>query len=192
MFRNLKFLARGFSLIELMVAVSIFAIVALIVSGAVITANRINEKAQAIKVVMDSLHFAVNSISFNLQDGGLYYCEAGAALSTSFIPTEGHNCPTGESSLAFRSSDLTRTYLYKRETINGRGVLSVSESGAEFVPITSPDLIDLQSVKFFVKNSEELGGLPSAQPLVTVVLLGEGGRGDLKTSFALQTTISER
>ena len=64
----------GFTLIEIMVAVSIFAIVAVITTGALVTALDVNRKAQAIKIAMDNVSFAMDSMVFNLRDGANYGC----------------------------------------------------------------------------------------------------------------------
>lgn len=62
---NRKLSSRGFTLIEIMVAVSIFAIVALIATGALLTANRVNQRAQAIKLAMDNINFALDMITYS-------------------------------------------------------------------------------------------------------------------------------
>ncbi len=64
----------GFTLVEIMVAVSIFAVVAVIATGALITASDINKKAQAIKLAVDNVNFALNKMAFEVRNGNTYGC----------------------------------------------------------------------------------------------------------------------
>ena len=54
---------RGFTLIEMMVSVSIFVIVALIVSGVLVQLSAAYKKAQAMRLLMDNLNFALEKIN---------------------------------------------------------------------------------------------------------------------------------
>ncbi len=77
--------STGFTLIEIMVAVSIFVVVAMIATGAFITANRINQRAQALQRIMDNLNFALDDIAFKIQKGTDFSCgttAGGAARCT--------------------------------------------------------------------------------------------------------------
>ena len=67
---------KGFTLIEMMVSVSIFAIVALITSGALVTASNVNRKAQAIKLAMDNISFAMDSMVLNFREAADFNCVA--------------------------------------------------------------------------------------------------------------------
>lgn len=60
---------RGFTLIEMMVSVSIFVIVALIVSGVLVQLSAAYKKAQAMRLLMDNLNFALEKINLELREG---------------------------------------------------------------------------------------------------------------------------
>src|SRR3990167_5891431 len=109
----------GFTLIEIMVAVSIFAIVAVITTGALVTANNTNRKAQAIKLAIDNLNFAVDSMVLNLGNGGRYHCITGGNANPNW-PTsydETNPCPRSEehtSELQSQSNLVCRLLLEKK------------------------------------------------------------------------------
>jgi len=66
-----KFLT-GFTLIEIMVSVSIFVIVAFIVTSTLLVIMDANRRANQWRSIMDSVNFAVDSMSYKLKFGGNY------------------------------------------------------------------------------------------------------------------------
>lgn len=63
---------KGFTLIEMMVAVSIFAIVALIVSGTFVILAQSYRQIQINRTITDNLNFALDSLTLQLRYGGEY------------------------------------------------------------------------------------------------------------------------
>src|SRR3989344_7779722 len=88
----------GFTLIEIMVSVSIFVVVAMITTGALITISDVNRKAQAIKIAMDNVSFAMDSMVTNLREGANYHCLTDTTGSLSSYLT---NSPFGEEQACF-------------------------------------------------------------------------------------------
>src|SRR3989344_699324 len=85
---------KGFTLIEIMVAMTIFAIVALVASSAVITVNQINQRVQGLKIATDNLHFALAALTFKLRSGETYHCVTD--LSDAWVPDSyagSQDCP---------------------------------------------------------------------------------------------------
>jgi|GEM_PF-2231464 len=66
-----KFLT-GFTLIEIMVSVSIFVIVAFIVTSTLLVIMDANQRANQWRSIMDTVNFAVDSMSYKLKFGGDY------------------------------------------------------------------------------------------------------------------------
>ena len=66
---------QGFTLIELMVSVSIFAIVTLITSGAFIILADIYRKTQTNRAVMDNLNLAMDTMTLQIREGKNYSFE---------------------------------------------------------------------------------------------------------------------
>lgn len=184
----------GFTLVEIMVAVSIFATVAVIAIGAVISANDINKKAQAIKTVMDNLNFALDSITLKLKQGGGYYCaNAGNFDPSPAYPVDdsSNDCPGGGTAIAFRLANgeasppqfIYRFYNDKLQLSSNNG----SGNMSPFVDIVA-DEISIESGKFYVvgNNSVDL------QPRVLISMYGRATVGRQSSDFAIQTTVSDR
>ena len=70
-FKNQKF-TTGFTLIELMVSVSIFLIVAFVVTSVFITALDAYRKAKQISFLVDNLNYAFDRMVINLREGTDY------------------------------------------------------------------------------------------------------------------------
>jgi prepilin-type N-terminal cleavage/methylation domain-containing protein len=194
----------GFTLVEIMVAISIFAIVALVATDAFITADRVSKKAQAMKTVIDNLHFALNAISFNLQQGGTYHCILDSELSSlpanesglSAYGNYGRDCAASEAGAAdneggpaivFRSpkSGESKTIIYKFQD-NG---IWYWESGLDdFIRITI-DNLKIERLRFYVHNAEVAKATPRV--FFTIAGVAELGQG-FRTPFQLQTVVSER
>ncbi|MBI2099826.1 MAG: prepilin-type N-terminal cleavage/methylation domain-containing protein [Candidatus Vogelbacteria bacterium] len=172
---------RGFTLIEIMVAISIFTIVAVIAVGALITANRVNQKAQSIKLVMDNLNYAMESMTFKMRRGGPYYC-GDDLLNTPPPSVTSQNCVSGGNSLAFltpKSAPSPETVVYGLRS----GKIAISRQGASPVDITS-SAATITHLRFYVPSS--------SVGQVTIIISGYAQVGHEQTEFALQTTVSER
>ena len=70
---------KGFTLIEMMVAVSIFVIVAFIVTTTLLTMSSAYKKAQKMRVLMDNLSFSIQDMSLAFREGKNYSCLGGGA-----------------------------------------------------------------------------------------------------------------
>ncbi|MEI6296366.1 MAG: type II secretion system protein [bacterium] len=73
-FNKNKKINTGFTLIEMMVSISIFSIVMVVVIGALLLLSDANKKAQAVRAVVDNLNFAIEDITRNLRTGKDYSC----------------------------------------------------------------------------------------------------------------------
>ncbi len=193
MFVNKKSLA-GFTLIEIMVAVSIFSIVAVIAVGALLTANTVNQKAQATKLIMDNLNFAMDSMVFKMRKSGAYYCENDF---TSFLPPEsyanGKDCldqnNPGKAIVLTDRSDPGRLYAYFFKVLaDGRGIIKFLDNkfgNTENEAITLvAGAIDIDDFRFYVSES------PFRRVLISLFGTASIGRGI--SEFALETVVNER
>lgn len=189
-----KNLLTGFTLIEIMVAVSIFATVAVIAIGAVLSANDINKKAQAIKTVMDNLNFALDSMTLKLKQGGGYYCAAADDFddSPSYpADVDSRDCSGGDTAIAFRlatgESDLP-LFIYRFQ--DGKLQVSTGNEGSTmspFIPVVA-DEIEIESGRFYVAGNNST----DSQPRVVISMQGQATVGRQSSDFAIQTTVSDR
>jgi len=163
----------GFTLIEMIVSVSLFTVVTFIAVGALLAITDANRKANAIRATMDNLNFAMESMARNIRTGSSYAC-GGAG-----------NCISGGGVLSFTNqSDETTTYAYDSDA----HTVTVSKGGGLPLAITSSEVV-VDALTFYVTGV----GPDMEQPRVVISLKGTAGKKDkLKTSFSLQTSVSQR
>jgi prepilin-type N-terminal cleavage/methylation domain-containing protein len=172
---------KGFTLVEIMVSLSVFLIVMTISLGAILSVTDMNEKVRTRKVAMDNLNFALDSMSRTIRFGTRYHCGGGDVALTA-------DCASGESSFSVRASNgTTVTYAFSG------GSITRSVNAATPIAITSPE-ISINSVKFRVFGSATYASDASnLQPQVIMTVQGTvGSRVKTQSSFYIQTTVSQR
>ncbi|MDP3726505.1 MAG: type II secretion system protein, partial [bacterium] len=171
---------RGFTLVEMIVAVAVFTVVMVSGIGALMSMIDANRKAQSLRIVMDNLNFALENITRTMRVGIDYHCGRLGDLHTP------RDCALeGDSFIAFKDSggDLLIFNLN-----NGR-IEKSSDGGATYLGITAPE-ITIQELKFFVRGSTSADQI---QPEVLVIVRGIAGvTAKVRTTFNLQTTVSQR
>lgn len=199
----------GFTLVELMVSLSLFIIVVLALVGSLYTVNDASKRVQAMRTVMDNLNFAMESMSRNIRTSEQIVC--GSELSGSAI---NRNCPitagAGPNTLISMRSTLgvhqiveyrlnqTATgnwAIEKRNTelvsvadTNG-GVVEQPGESADWIAITSPE-INIENFSFYVEGASYTDGV---QPNVIIKLEGVASvPGGTSVPFAVQTFLSQR
>ena len=196
--RTLK--PRGFSLIEMMVAVAVFAVVMTVALGALLSMSESDRKAQTLKSVINNLNFALDSMSRSIRTGTTYHC--GLVSSENMAIAQDCDTPSPISLLAFLPAGaLSNTTVYKLETADaslcGQPAGKVScivrstAGGASgtFAAITAPEVY-IDTLNFFVKGSSPTDAL---QPKVTILMSGTVSVSGTQTSaFNLQTSVTQR
>ena len=194
----------GFTLIEIMVAVSIFATVAVIAIGAVLSANDINKKAQAIKTVMDNLNFALDSMTLKLKQGGGYYCAASDDFDDSpsyLTDADSRDCASGGTAIAFKlatGETPLPQFIYRFNGDTGKLQVSTGNEGSSMSPFTDvvASEINIESGLFYVAGNCNIStpecDPTSSQPRVIISMHGKATIGQQSSDFAIQTTVSDR
>lgn len=168
---------RGFTLIETMVSVAIFVVVAMIVTMVFITIVDANRKAQSIRLVMDNLNFSIDAMALRMREGTDYACE----------PAGSQNCDQ----ISFRTAGEGegQTVVYGRFIDDndvgriGRCEGLVCNDQNDFSFITAPQVnITKFSVGIDVQRSKR----------AVMLIRGEAGTGRTATQFSIQTSVSER
>jgi type II secretory pathway pseudopilin PulG len=205
----------GFTLVEIIVSVSIFTIVMLVTMGALLTLNDSSRKAQALRTVIDNLNFAVEDMSRKIRTGSFYRCfPMGENFSNERegfkIPRD---CPAeGGYAISLMTQDREPTgstgqpvwvaYIFEENDGIGsiKQIRAPADSGKPDLdignkfPITSPE-VDIDKMVFRVIGSEPaLANAPKTQPMVIVNISGTVNlqKEKLRTNFSLQTAISRR
>ncbi|MFA4890508.1 MAG: type II secretion system protein [Candidatus Paceibacterota bacterium] len=156
---------RGFTLIEIIVAIGIFTAVITMALATFLNISNIQRKAGALRAINDNLNFALEVMSRDIRTGKSY-CPPSLCSASSF---------------AFTNSQA-KLIVYQ---FNGTDYsIERSENGEPFLRLTSPE-IKIDNLVFIVPSS--------LQPRVTIIL--NGSSVDLKAGevkLNIQTTISQR
>ncbi|MEK7117013.1 MAG: type II secretion system protein [Patescibacteria group bacterium] len=172
---------EGFTLVELLIAVSLFIIVATISMGAIISVFDANKKSQSSKTVVDNLNLSIENMVRVVRFGGNYHCGTSGNLNTP------RNCSNGDTFLATSfNGDVISYGLCGAEIRRGTG----GEKNCNQMPaITSPDTF-IEYLKFYVFGAEDSG---INQPYIIAVIKGRvGAKPTTQTAFSIETLISQR
>lgn len=209
-FKNELSRSGGFTLIEMIVAMGLFAIVMFIATGALLTLIAINRKAQAQQVVINNVNFVMESITRNARVGTDYACvqSFGGTWDTDYATPK--DCLGGGDVFSFQppkpvgalpGDPLPPIQVYKHIAINGSatpnsiGVCRLEagllcNTDIDFSPLTAPEItVDL--LQFTVTGVN----YPS-QPLFRAIISGHAISNEVKNphrvDFYIQSGGSQR
>ncbi|MEK7461477.1 MAG: type II secretion system protein [Patescibacteria group bacterium] len=167
---------NGFTLVELMVAVSIFIIVMTISMGSIIGVFEANRKSRSLKTVLNNLNLTTESISKEMRFGKNYHCGAGTI-------TTPQNCPSGDKLMSFLSNDNFQiTYRLNNQTIEKK------IDNGNYIAVTAPEIV-IDSLIFYTVGA---GTSDTLQPKVVIKIQSHAGTGINRSNFTLQTLVSQR
>jgi prepilin-type N-terminal cleavage/methylation domain-containing protein len=187
---------RGFTLIEIMVAVSIFTVVMLVGVGALLTMVQVNKRAQGINSVMNNVNAAIEQMSRSIRVGSTYYCGEGAVAPAALILSRAQDCPLdGGLLFAFEATggdtdDPTDQVVYR---LNGTQLERSLESGdnGTWVALTAPE-VQITNFRFYVTGSTPLSDGDTEQPRVLMVIQGTAEVQGGPTEFTVQSSVTQR
>ncbi len=173
----------GFTLIELMVAVSIFSIVMTIAMSALLNIIDLNHKSQAVNTVMNNLSFALEGMGRDIRFGKDY--------------------SPADSSLSFKVYDLGTREYSRTITFSKKMSLedpSLCKDGFQYQIFRTVEDADghqegplaITAPEVCIKNLSFVSNGSGSQPSVLILLNGYAGKGKSLTNFGLQTTVSQR
>ena len=171
--------SRGYTLIELVVAVGLFALVMTLATGAYILMIDLNRQAQATATGINSLSFALESMTRSIRTGAAYNCGA-----------FGGDCPSGGSEFSFRDASGTGiTYSYGHQADGSTGAIVKNGS----IILTDPS-VAVSDLRFYVSGTGSASSGDVVQPHVTIVISGTVSSGPRKTpqSFTVETGATMR
>ncbi len=96
---NTKNTQRGFTLIEMIVSLGLFSVVAVVALGALLKIINANNKAQSLQTAITNLNFSLEAMSREMRVGARYNCTDGATTVTSpSNPFTGRGCESDSGS----------------------------------------------------------------------------------------------
>jgi prepilin-type N-terminal cleavage/methylation domain-containing protein len=187
---------KGFTVIEMMIAIAVFFVVITYGMTSLLNAGLVFKQSEALSSDMDNLSFILDDISRNLRTGYNYHCIVGNAFTSLNTAL---SCPTGGSGLAFEPSTgnpaNSDQWVYY---IDNSGRLWKAVAGPyttqgvpPYVQLT-PDEVVLNTTAsgFYVIGT---GPTDTQQPFVVMRLVGTITTiNNNSVPFSLETAVSQR
>jgi prepilin-type N-terminal cleavage/methylation domain-containing protein len=167
---------RGYTLVELMVALGLFAIVMLLASGAYLMMIGLNRQAQSISNGIDNLSFALETMTRNIRTGTAYSCGA-----------FGGDCTSGASSFSF-TNQAGQAVSY---TLSGT---ALQQTVAGVQSLLTDSSVTITSLTFYAFGTKAASQSDYEQSRVTATISGtvSTGPGKPSQSFTIETGATMR
>ena len=196
----------GFTLIEMLVSIALFAIVMVVCVGALLALVAANKKAQALESTINNLNVSIDGIVRNLRQGNQF------SVSSTNCPngngdSDAADCTTGASAVSFTTfTGQHWIYAYYPNgsdgcvTATGTGgcILRSEDNGITYTSLTAPE-VSITGMEFYVIGTTPGCDIPSPctpiQPRVIITINGNAGAtNDIKdsTAFHIQATAVQR
>jgi len=172
----------GFTLMELIISMGIFVIVALAALSIYIALLRVGQRTTALTRVQQEAQFVMSLIAKKIRTSRVDYSYSAYQGGTDLI--------NGETELALIDL-LDDEYVFK---LSGDSItISINNGIERNVPATNISIVDL---KFYINPSTNpfvsLEEPPSSQPYVTLVMEVSSSKGAQTASLIIQQTIPQR
>ncbi len=194
---------KGYTIIETMIAVSLFIIIVMAGMGALLNANLLHQKSRDMRSILDSLSFIMEDMSRNLRTGHNFRC----IDVDSFTPAVLSTVKSGEDcwGVAFESQDGIVSnqndqwvYFIRNDGKIFRATKAPytnpdTDPASEFVQLT-PDEVFIDPVSgFSVLGASPVSSGDRQQPFITIRLVGTiSYKNNITSPFSLQTSVSQR
>jgi type II secretory pathway pseudopilin PulG len=201
----------GFTLVETIVATTVFVSVVTMGITAVLNVNTNYAKNRAQRSIIDNMTFVVEDLTRNIRLGSSYQCipgidpypytsgdEGWRDCGTGNPPISGDGLSASNAALAFESFDRVTgdagdqiVYRFLENQSTGIGAIQKSTDGGETFLVLTPPEIDIDTARsgFWVFGSDPSDGY---QPKVILQIAGSITERDQVSPLFIQTTISQR
>lgn len=189
--KNAVMFRGGFTLLEMIVAMSIFLLALTIIIGALVSINDAARKARSMRIVTENLSAAIDSMSRTIRVGSKFHCSCDGVATTTPQDCEmtfsgnvdggGDMCLALEGQLGDPASPDDQIS-YK---LQGKSIVRSTDNGDTYLPLTAPE-IGINSLRFYVDGTQP----GEDQPVITIVVRGSASTTRrTATSFDVQTTV---
>lgn len=170
-------LRRGFTLIEMLVAIGIFAVVMTMAMAAFLNVTDLQAKTESFRKVNDNLNFAMEAMMREIREGYYYKCDDVDCVDDG-------NTNNNISFTLLDPDGNEKTIKYEKS-----GDFITRDDGSGPTQITSDSVI-INNLFFVTKG---VGTGDAFQPLVTISITAVSGKKTkLKSTLNIQTTVSQR
>ncbi len=190
----------GFTLVELIVSMSLFIIVVFITTSAFLNLAQLHKSARATMVAINSVSVAIESMARNIRIGDTYRCNdfyspfyPDPTTAARLIPQD---CPGGGTEILFYTPDssypggsMLTGYRYKPSNESPPNMMVEGRDyGTCCSILTSPDNVKITNLTFYVTGTQ---GGSLEQPRVRIVLQGETKTKPV-SKFNIYTSVTQR
>lgn len=201
---------RGFTLVEMIVSLGVFSIVAVVALGALVKIVSANKKAQTLQATMNNLNFALETLSRELRVSPYYYCDTTSLASWDLEDSQGcsqltEGGGTNEAYIFLKSAKvLNPSENDNCNAIYGYGIIAnddgtgydikkVTQETCGNGPISDDDFSSILDPNVTITGYYVDVDTGDPYPLATIRLSGYSGiRERERTYFDIQTSISPR
>jgi len=184
-----KISQSGFTLVELMVSLTIFSVVMVISTGTLLIMIDINAKAQAIYSSSSNLTFALDNITREIRTGHHYFCSDVDGVEV--LKSGTNDCVGSYISFTREEDDLRAGY---RLNVEKEQIEYKKQNGSGWIPMTSDDVVitkfelTVSGTETYYENDND-----TEQPNVDLFIQGYVNNGlDTDTDFTIQSHIIQR
>ncbi len=195
MFNTHRTQRSGFTLIEVLVSLSIFTIVVTISVSALYSLIDANARSRNSQSVATNLSFMLDSMTREIRTGSHYYCATSLseAMPTALNDNSTQDCVLGDGvAMSFNEGgqSLTRNAASRRVAYRlNEGALQRRLGDDDWLDLTADDVV-VESLQFTVEGSSVADDLA---PVATVYIKGRvGDEAVNQGDFDIQTTITMR
>ncbi|MBP9802924.1 MAG: prepilin-type N-terminal cleavage/methylation domain-containing protein [Candidatus Pacebacteria bacterium] len=204
--KKLKINIGGYTIIEMMIAISIFLIVISIGMNGLLQSNLVLNKSRDMRNIMDNLSFVMEDMSRSIRTGYKYRCfDEGLIWENSYIQDGSleipRSCALGHA-IAFEEAttgnvgEAKDQWIYRfgfDERTGGFTIYKSINGGLNFYPLTDSKIVFDQTSGISVLAAEPQDADPvnDGQPFVIIRLSGYIEFKGIKTPFNLQTSVSQ-
>ncbi len=189
---------RGFTLVEMLVSLALFTIVATMAVGTLLILINGNSRVVSEQTALTSLSFLLDSMTREIRTGSDYYCGTRSQVTDTSITsstTAIRNC-TGGMGISFREAgeSLTGGSSARRIAYYFEGGTLRRQIGNNTAEVLVANDVTITNARFIVTGAATLtGGNDIIQPTVTVLIEGRASTTDATNkTFTLQTTVTQR
>ena len=148
--------SKGFTLVELIVSVGLFAIVVTITMTAYLRLISIERRARTVNDLTTNISLVVESMTRGIRTGSLYKCNNSSA-----------NCPAGGALFSYTDDSGSHTVAYSLVS----GTIMESYDSGGLIPLTDPR-ISIQKLTFYLIGNNNVAGNDGVIPQVVFVVQG--------------------
>lgn len=192
---------RGFTLIEMLVSLALFAIVVTTSVGTLLVLIDANAKAQSIQIAINNLSFALDSMTRQMRTGTDFYCGNNIATiqSSGNLRTGRRDCTSGGEGIAFTDSRTGERIGYAIQGPNPQGTEILrkvdvpSGSSGSWLSMTGDNIV-VTELGFWVSGAaDSLSDGDEFPPAITIYIEAEvGDVSGLGSTYQVQTTVTQR